>query len=67
MLVVAVIKEQARIIVVKTAHREEQLINFTINKIMDFTISYQDMISMLMSILCGGIIGFNLSPTIKSS
>lgn len=34
---------------------------------MDFTISYQDMISMLMSILCGGIIGFEREYRSKSA
>lgn len=34
---------------------------------MDFTISYQDMVSMLMSILCGGIIGFEREYRSKSA
>lgn len=34
---------------------------------MDFTISYQDMISMLMSIFCGGIIGFEREYRSKSA
>lgn len=34
---------------------------------MDFTVSYQDMISMLMSILCGGIIGFEREYRSKSA
>src|SRR5690554_4457217 len=34
---------------------------------MDFTISYQDMISMLMSIICGGIIGFEREYRSKSA
>ena len=34
---------------------------------MDFTVSHQDMISMLMSILCGGIIGFEREYRSKSA
>lgn len=34
---------------------------------MDFSISYQDMVSMLMAILCGGIIGFEREYRSKSA
>ena len=34
---------------------------------MDFTISHQDMVSMLMSVLCGGIIGFEREYRSKSA